>query len=80
MNKLTCDPLGDHLWRDINGPVGWLLGVVFCAFLILPALVLVAFALLILLMDHVVLPLRSLLGRPSPAAPEPASGRSGRDV
>ena len=80
MNKMTCDPSRNHLWRDINGPVGWLLGVVFCAFLILPALVLVMFALLILLMDHVVLPLKSLLGRPSPAVPEPASGHSGIDI
>ena len=80
MNKWTCDPSHNHQWRDINGPVGWLLGVVFCAFLILPALVLVVFALLILLMNHVVLPLKSLLGRPSPAAPELLSGRSGMDV
>jgi hypothetical protein len=61
---LTYDPLLYHAWREIDGPLGLLLDCTFCLFVILAGLGLMAFALLILLVDYVISPVRLVLLKP----------------
>jgi hypothetical protein len=66
MKRITCDPLHDHIWRDINGPIGLLLDCAFCSFVMVVALGMVPFALVILLADYVILPVGAFLGKLRP--------------
>lgn len=69
MKTITCDPLHDHTWRDVDGPIGFLLDGAFCSFVIVAALGMMPFALLILLTDHVVSPAWTFLSKLCPRRP-----------
>ena len=56
MNALTNDPLLDHPWKDIGGPIGLLFTCVIFSIVLLAVLGLTAFACLILLSEYVVSP------------------------
>jgi len=56
MTALTHDPLLDHPWKDIGGPVGLLLTVAFLSIVALAVLGLTAFAFLIVVSEYVVSP------------------------
>jgi hypothetical protein len=69
MKTITCDPLHDHTWRDIDGPLGLLLDGAFCSFIIVAALGMMPFALLILLADYVISPVWACLSKLRPYRP-----------
>ena len=60
MSGLTHDPLIDHPWKDIGGPIGLLVTVAFLSIVLLAVLGLTAFACLILLSEYVVSPIWDL--------------------
>jgi hypothetical protein len=66
MKTITCDPLHDRTWRDIDGPIGWLLDGAFCSFVIVAALGMMPFALLILLANYVISPAWAFLSKLRP--------------
>jgi hypothetical protein len=67
MTALTYDPLVDHPWKDIDGPIGLLLTCVFFSIVLLVVMGLAAFACLILLSEYVVSPIWGLCGRLHPS-------------
>jgi hypothetical protein len=61
MNTITCDPLRNHPWNNIGGPIGLLLAGAFCSIVLVAAFGMMVFAFLILLSDYVVSPALALL-------------------
>ena len=67
MNGLTHDPLIDHPWKDIGGPIGLLFTVTFLSIVLLAVLGLTAFACLILVSEYVVSPTWALFCKLHPS-------------
>jgi hypothetical protein len=54
---------GYHTWRDIGGPVGLVLDLVFCGFVVVAAFFMIAFCTGLLLLDYLLSPVWAVLSR-----------------
>jgi len=63
MNKFTLNTSHFYTRKDVGGPVGLLLDTAFFSFLICVALAMMAFGILILIVNHLVAPLLALVSK-----------------
>jgi len=63
MNKITVNP--SHFYRrsEVGGPIGLLLDTAFCSFLLCVALGMTVFAVLILIVNHIISPSLALISK-----------------
>jgi hypothetical protein len=61
MKSASLDELGYHTWRDVGGILGLIMDGVFCVFVVLAALCMMALATVILVLDYLVSPVLKLV-------------------
>ena len=63
MNKITVNPSRFYTRSEVGRPISLLLNAAFCSFLLCVALSMTVFALLILIVNHVISPSLALISK-----------------
>lgn len=65
MNAITLHPSHSHTWRDVGGPMGLVLDIAFCSFVLVVGLGMIVGTFLILLANSVTSPVSTSAATPA---------------